>query len=118
MKRYLLIGTCAAFLAGSGYAFAQMPPGPGGDAPHGSMGSDDRPDMMEHHMDMMERMHHHHHHGDEGGMAHGTAFHFKKGDAEVDIACSDREAVAACVSGATALLDKLMNNTAPAKPTQ
>lgn len=110
MIRYLLIGTCAAVLAGGGVALAQMPPGGhDGDGPHGSM------DHEEHMGDMMEHMHRHH---GGGGMPHGTAFHFKKGDAEVDIACSEGESVQACVAGASALLDKLGYASATSKPTQ
>ncbi len=102
MTRFILIGTCAAFLAGGGVALAQMPPaGPPGDGPHGPM---DGGGPMGH----MQWRHHRQ-------MAPGTAFRFKKGDAEVGIRCSALEPVQACVSGASALIDKL-GIAAAAKP--
>ena len=98
MKTYLLVGVCAAVLGG-GVALAQMPP-PGGDGQPGAGG----PERMM----MMHRMHHR--------WADGTRYRFRKGDAEVSIACSSQEPLQNCVNGAATLLDKL--NTAQAKPAQ
>ena len=115
--RYLMIAIAAASLVSGGVALAQMPPG--GDGPLGPMqhgghehheheqGGYDHGERE--HMDMMEHMHH------QQGRPHGTAFHIKRGDTEVDIACSERESVQSCVSGASALLDKLGFGATPAK---
>lgn len=112
MKKFLLIGTGVLFLAGTGAAFAQMPPnGPGGDEDH--MGPPHGPHMM-------EMMHHHweqmHHEEDNGAMAGGAAFRFRRGDMEIGIKCAEEEPTFVCVRAAGMLLDKLngangINNT-------
>ncbi len=94
MKKYLLVAAGAALLAGSGVAFAQMPPGspPGG-------GPDGGPEMHRGHWGMMHRMH---------GRGDGAAFfRFKRGDAEMDIKCPMGENVQACVTAAGSLMDKV-----------
>lgn len=103
MTKYLTIGAGLLLLAGSSVAFAQMPPGGG---PGGPGGPGPRGPMMERHGEWgMRHM----------GFGHGTAFRFRKGDAEADIVCSPRDPLQDCVAAASALLDKL--NSAPAKPT-
>ena len=88
MRKYLLIATGVAILAGSGAAMAQVPPGGGPGGPE------------EHH----ERwgMMRHRHEGD------GAAFfRFRRGDAEMDIKCPAMENVQACVAAASTLMDKV-----------
>jgi hypothetical protein len=46
----------------------------------------------------------------------GTSFHFRKGDASIDITCSDQEPVQACVTAAGSLLDKI--GSMQSKPAQ
>jgi hypothetical protein len=109
MRKYLIIGSSLALLASGGVAMAQMPPGgPNGQGGPGAPGGPHGPGMgpqeqwnMHRHWEMMEHMHHH--------RAEGTSFRFRKGDASVEVKCSDSEPVQACVNAAGTLLDKLHN---------
>lgn len=112
MKRYVLIGAGLMLLAGSGAALAQMPPGgpEGEDGPHhGPMGGP----MMEHGPMMGGPMMRHW--GHRGPMSGGAAFHFKKGDMEIGVRCSENEPTYACVQAVGELLGKL-NGTASSTP--
>lgn len=112
MRKYLIIGTGLALLAGGGVAMAQAPQGgPDGPGPHGPSMEQNEHGNMHRHWDMMEHMRHR-----PPPPPHGTSFHFRKGDAAVDITCSDNEPVQACVAAAGTLLDKL-GGMQP-KPTQ
>ena len=112
MKKYFLVMTGVALLAGSGVALAQMPPpgGPQGGPP---------PNGPEHHEEGMhhgEGMHH------EGWMHHGrheagsAFFRFRRGDAEMDIKCPASETVQACVAAAGSLMDKVGAMQQPKTP--
>lgn len=100
MRKYLLVATGVALLAGGGVALAQMPPGPGG--PGGPEGGPDQ-------------------HGERWGMTHrmhprgdGAAFfRFRRGDAEMDIKCPMTENVQACVAAAGSLMDKVSGMQQP-----
>lgn len=111
MRKLLMIAVGMAALGG-GVALAQMPPG-GPDGQQGMQGMQGMHGMGQQGMGRHERWemmeHEHDRHG--GGAA---AFRFRKGDMEVGIKCSDREPTQACVSAASALLDKL--NAAPKTP--
>lgn len=120
MKRYLLIGTGIALLAGGGVALAQMSPGGMDRMERGGYdGSEMRgpgmhgPGMMPpHDYDMMRR-----HHGEGEGPGSAAAFRFKRGDMEIGIRCSEREPVQACVNAASALFDKINGaSSAPKTP--
>lgn len=104
MKKILLVGAGLALFAGGGVAMAQMPPGgQDGPGPHGpgpGMGPRERMEMMQH-MRMPPR---------------GAAFRFRRGDAEIDVRCAEREPMQACVAAATALMDKV-TSLQPAKTT-
>ena len=97
MRKYLLVATGVAVLAGSGVALAQMPPGGGPDG---------GPDQ----------------HRERGwGMMHGMRprgdgaafFRFRRGDAEMDIKCPATENVQACVAAAGSLMDKVTGMQQP-----
>lgn len=90
MRKYLLVATGVALLAGGGVALAQMPP-PGG--PEGG------PEQQREHWGMMHRM---------PPRGDGAAFfRFRRGDAEMDIKCPMTENVQACVAAAGSLMDKV-----------
>ncbi len=99
MRKYLLIATGVAVLAGTGAAFAQMPPGGGPNGP-------------EEHGERWGGMRHMHH-----GRGDGAAFfRFRRGDAEMDIKCPAMENVQACVAAASTLMDKVASTQAPKTP--
>ena len=97
MRKYLLVATGVAILAGGGGAFAQMPPGGGG--PEGG------PEQHHERWGMMHRMH---------PRGDGAAFfRFRRGDAEMDIKCPMTENVQACVAAAGSLMDKVSGMQQP-----
>ena len=97
MRKYLLVATGVALLAGSGVALAQMPPGGG---PEGG--------PEQHHEGWGMMRHHMHPRGD------GAAFfRFRRGDAEMDIKCPVGENVQACVAAAGSLMDKVSGMQQP-----
>lgn len=99
MRKYVLVAAGAALLAGSGVAFAQMPPQGGPDG-----GPDRGPEQHHERWGMM-----HHGHKDDGA----AFFRFRRGDAEMDIKCPASENVQACVSAAGSLMDKVSGMQQP-----
>ena len=100
MRKYLLVAAGAALLAGSGVAYAQMPPGGG---PDGGPGGG--PEQHHERWGMMHRMH---------PPGDGAAFfRFRRGDAEMDIKCPAGENVQACVAAAGSLMDKVSGMQQP-----
>ncbi|HEU5019483.1 MAG TPA: hypothetical protein VFT69_16095 [Pseudolabrys sp.] len=70
----------------------------GGRWDHGDMWRHHHMGMMGRRMGMMGMM---------GARARGARFHFKRGDATIDIRCPADENVAACVNAASKLIDKV-----------
>jgi hypothetical protein len=70
----------------------------GGRWDHGGMWRHHHMGMMGHHMGMMRMM---------GARERGARFHFKRGDATIDIRCPTDEDVSACVNAASKLIDKI-----------